>query len=476
MRVKRSPSVGAKTVGPAPLLTTSRIPQRRGLTSVLAMLYLVLFGTLAIGFYAATNTQSQIVANDERVARAHLACESGMDFMRYQLGRVHIAPGTPTDQVIDELEQDLRSQLEDTANLAGQPILRNGNTLMIPGNAGWVGLDDAGNSRFRATITDWAGEIVVKIDGMNGGMQANRAITMDFTRATHPTSIFNYAIASKGQVVMLKGAVTTVTGVDPSIATVMSALAGDPAISVSGGVIGGELNITEDGVARVTGGSVAGETDTSVILNEHVNTVEKPEFPAINTEIYEQYATNVYAPGVRTQQNIRIPPNTNPRFNGGDTVQGIMYIESPNIVTFRGNFNLQGFIVFENSGDTSLNALDFRGNVTQSPLPAGTQFDALRATSGVAILGPTAAVTMSGSTDSYLRGNVIIGSFHFKGSADIQIDQGTLMTYNEEPGACVFDGKTVKFHSTGHNNMPTTGITYSTYYEPDPESYQEVTP
>ena len=96
---------------------------RRGVTSVLAMLYLVLFGTLAIGFYAAPTTQSQLVANDERTAGALFASESGMDFMRYQLARVSIPPGTPNDVVVQRLYDDLRTQLEDTGNLGSASIV-----------------------------------------------------------------------------------------------------------------------------------------------------------------------------------------------------------------------------------------------------------------------------------------------------------------------------------------------------------------
>jgi hypothetical protein len=83
---------------------------------------------------------------------------------------------------------------------------------------------------------------------------------------------------------------------------------------------------------------------------------------------------------------------------------------------------------------------------------------------------------MSGSTDSLLRGNVIIGSFEFNGSADIQIDRGTLMAYNEGPNAVYFNGKNIKFTATGGNNVPTQGVSFSTYYMADPTSYQELLP
>ena len=51
--------------------------RRRGMTSLLAMLYLILISALALGFYASTTVSSQLSNNDERVARAALASESG---------------------------------------------------------------------------------------------------------------------------------------------------------------------------------------------------------------------------------------------------------------------------------------------------------------------------------------------------------------------------------------------------------------
>jgi hypothetical protein len=441
------------------------------------MLYLVLFSVLAVGFYAATNTSNQVTTNDANVARAFMASESGMDFMRRQLATVHVPPNTPPDQVLDALYAELQAKLDGTSNLGGHTIARSGNTILIPGEPdARVKLDSSGEASFRAVITDWAGEIVVKADGKYGGTAgAGRAISMDFTREEHTTSVFDYAVASKGQIMMSKGAVTSVAGVDPQIVTMMSGLPSDGAITVTGGTIGGELSVLEGITPTITGGSVAGETSISSIYAEHVNEVEPPEWPTFDTSVYAPYATNTWGPGVPLV-NVRIPAGTNKKFTGNQTIQGIMYIEAPASIEFQGNVNLQGFIVFENAGSGLTNRLTFSGNMTQSPLPNGSEFDALRATSGVAILAPTAAVKMTGSTDSYLRGNVITETFNFAGSADIQIDRGTLMAMSESSNAVVFNGKTVKFTATGKGNTPSIGVSYSTFFKPDPTSYQEVAP
>ncbi len=459
--------------------------RRRGMTSVLAMLYLVLFSTLAVGFYAATNTASQVTANDEHVTRAFLAAESGMDFMRYQLAHVHILPNTAPSMVIDQLYSDLQHELNGTGNLGGYTIARTGNTITIPGDPGGsVKLDPGGESTFRATITDWAGEIVVKIDGRHGtGDIASRSITMDFTRQQLSTSIFNYAVASKGQIVVSKGELTSVPGVDPAVAAIMSASRTVGAVTVTGGLVGGDISVLKPdlsenlpgGAAVVTGGSVGGSSVSSNILKEHVHPVDPPEFPTIDPTVYKQYATNSFT-GAKTQKNILIKAGTNPKFNANDTVQGIMYIESPNQVTFNGDFKLQGFIVMESSGSTN-DTLEFSGNLTMSPLPASSQFDPLRATSGVAILAPNAAVSMTGSSGGNVKGNIIVKRYSFSGSSNLEIDQGTLMTLDPNDNSCVINtSKSVKFSAPGATNQPKLGLSYSTYYSPNPGTYQEVTP
>jgi hypothetical protein len=454
--------------------------RRRGTASVLAMLYLVLFGTLALGFYASTNTQMQIVANDERAAQAYTATESGMDFMRFQLARVSIPSSTPASQVINELYNDLKANLEGTNNLGGGTVSLSGNTISIPAGAGFVRLDSAGTSRFRATITDWLGEIVVKVDGRHGDAGALRAISMDFTRAARPINAFDYAVASKGKVTVSGGAVTSTIGVDPSIATVMSAIESGESIKVTGGTIGGDLNVAGSGTATVTGGSVGGSSIPAVILADHVHTVGTPEFPEFDTNAYRAFATNVRTTGANgnvTIKNVYIPANSNPKFNGNATLEGIMFIASPNKVDFQGTFNLKGFVVFENTGDPSGNQITFTGDLTTGPVPNAPEFDALRATSGVAILAPTAKITFGGNAKGNLRGSLITSRFESTGNQkEIVIDQGTLMTLDTGPDSAIFGSKTIRFSATGANNLPTTGMIYSAYYRPNPTSYQEVMP
>src|SRR5262245_47001979 len=98
--------------------------RQRGMTAVLAMLFLVLFSTLAVGFYASVMVSNEVTTNDANVARAFMASESGMDYMRYQLANVNLSPTIPPDRVLDELYVQLQAQMNGTGNLAGHTIAK----------------------------------------------------------------------------------------------------------------------------------------------------------------------------------------------------------------------------------------------------------------------------------------------------------------------------------------------------------------
>ena len=74
------------------------IPQprwRRGATAIIAMLYLVLFSSLAVGFVAATQTAVQVAYNDDAAQRSILAAESGVEFVTYYLSQLNVDKKTP---------------------------------------------------------------------------------------------------------------------------------------------------------------------------------------------------------------------------------------------------------------------------------------------------------------------------------------------------------------------------------------------
>jgi hypothetical protein len=442
------------------------------------MIFLILISCLAIGFFYQMATSMEVAGNERRISAAQLAAESGLQFVRYQLATVDIPAGTSDANMAPALLSDLQTKLEATVNLGAAHVTRSGNVITLPpitadntgagtkfsGTIEWVPVASPGTSYLRATIRGLYG---------TGDTQVSRAVRLDYNIKSKPTALFNYGIASKGAVSIKQSVSTKVLGTPGGAASILSAAAGATSISTGKGAVDGNLSvIVNKSQVSLGGGSVGGTSNSQLIMSDHVSVVPTPSFPVVDTTPFKALAVNVYSSSSSHQKNIRVPPNTNPRFNGGDIIDGILYVESPNSVTFRGNATINGIIVFENKNTSTVNVLDFKGNVTPANIPAGAEFDAVRAAAkGWAILAPTASVSMSGSVDGNVDGTIMADKVAFNGSADLTLNHGSVISL----GSNVTDvsGKVVKFIGTGADNPPTTGVTFNGSFFPNPVTYYE---
>ena len=443
---------------------------RRGVASVLAMMYVSLFAVLAVGFYAATTISGQISRNERGMFEAQLAAESGLQFMRYQVARLAIPPTTTSPQMPAQIQSALKSLLEGTGNLGTGKVTLSGSTVSVPSIA--LGA----NTSFSTTV-QWIGPVArVTVAGAatTGQLSTTRTVQTDFTIKSKASSVLNYGVASNGPVTIKSAPTTKVLGTPDSAGSILSADTGATTISTGKGTIDGDLAVTvAASEVSLGGGSVGGSSINSDILANHIHVVPVPEFPTIDTAPFKALAVNTYSSGVGHQKNIRVPPNTNPRFNGGDVVDGILYVESPNAVTFRGGAQINGIIVFENKNNSSVNSLDFKGNVQPDNIPTTAEFDNIRAAAkGLSIVAPTASISMSGSTDGYLDGSLIAYSLDLAGSADLYFTQGSIITLG--PAATQIEGKTVNFTGVGSDNPPTTGVLFSGSLRPSAYTYREL--
>ena len=233
--------------------------ERRGVAAVLAMLYLVLFASLALGFYAQVTTSAQLAGNERRAAEAQVAAESGARFLQFQLNAVNIAGGLTSDQAFSQLYSQLKSRLEGTGNLGGKLL---GYTAAAGGNPAEIRIPDGatdyialrtGGPKFRAVITDAAPKIKVKFIGLSGsptgGAGISRAFELQFQRAPR-----HYALIGINGVTMSGSAFTD--SYDASKGPYAAATAR------SMGSIASNGNVTLSNTARVSGDVRYGSAST----------------------------------------------------------------------------------------------------------------------------------------------------------------------------------------------------------------------
>jgi hypothetical protein len=438
-------------------------------SSVLAMLFLVLFSTLAVGFYAAVNTSVQIAHNETQGRRAFLAAESGMEFLRYQLSNIAIPQGTKPEDMWSVVCTQLKNQMDKTGNLNGGMLNPIGSVIAIP----QVSLD-GGTTKFSGSITQDGDQLVVRVYGYCDDVSVKRGIQLTYAKAKRASAIFNYGVASKGRIVTAGSA--RIRGLND--ATKGSVLSTDTSsttpVDIGGKEVSGDVSIssTTGSVNYGAGVTIGGTSDASKIP-DHIHTgVLPPDFPQVDTTAFKAYATTPYTGG-KVLDNTYIPANTNPKFTGGATIRGVLYVEAPNNIEFRGNVDIQGVIVVANGAtfDPSKNVLNFSGSVTAKAidtLPAS--YGDLRKLTGSFILAPGFLTQFSGNFGT-VNGSIIASQVQMTGNAG-----GTIIgsVVNNDPTTLTLDGSSeIDIVSTGTTNYP-SGVFFGQHYTPLADTYLEV--
>ena len=464
-------------------MSSVRHTPRRGVTAVLAMVYLLLFSTLAIGFYAATSTSVQIVHNEQHTVQALLAAESGLEFLGYQIGQIVVPPTTTPSQLFGFVASKLRSQLENTGNVSKIKI--NADTIDVPEPGRWVQLPN-GKGEFRAVVFHAGEKLRVRVYGRYNSAQSQRAVQMSFGLAERASDIFNFGVASKGAITT--GGSSRIRGAtDPAKGSVLStSMSAATPVSIGGQEISGDISIANPtGTVYVAPGtSVGGTTDPALIASDHIHVgVAAPEFPYVDTNVFLPFVKNTYSGG-NYLENVRIPANTNPTFSGA-TINGIVYIEQPNVVSFKGNTTINGIVVVDSTvraGTPSSNLLDFGGNITansvatltasQVPSLNATELTEIQKLTGAFVLAPNFTTTFTGSF-GMVSGSIIGDRISMTGNAGGTVMGSVIATTG---GSLTLNGNSeIIIASTGTTDYP-PGVRFSEEYHPLGDTYEEVKP
>ena len=237
---------------------------------------------------------------------------------------------------------------------------------------------------------------------------------------------------------------------------------------------GNPLAVTDIGNAS----SIAGESGTDA--KDHVFIGSPPsDFPTPNPGEFEPFVQNTYIKGTTptsnvTLQNMRIPANANPSFEGNVIIEGVLFIEPPNAVTFKGNTQITGVIVANGSLDapSSANSLQFLGTIDSrdvNQLP-NEGFADLKEKEGTFLLAPGFNTSFSGNFAT-INGVIAASGISFSGNAGGTIN-GSVVNYSD--AQMNLDGNTnLIFNKSGTDKNP-AGFGPSKELIFQPGSYSEV--
>lgn len=405
---------------------------RRGAAYLMTLIFITMIGMLSLSMINSSVMDLIKTTNHQERTNARMAAEGGLKMSLYWLRDLRLPGDTTQATFVTNMMNALGDRINYTHTLDGQRVYGKEGFVEIPNVNLLLG-------SFQTSLSYVSAEIVkLQVTGMYQGSVSY--ISMDLAMEKRRPMVFDYGLASMGQITI--GGNASITGLnDPSEGSVLSATQShDDAIHIDGSAfISGDLYAAGDAsYVTVSGSPTIGNTANPAEWSSHVhNGVEvPPDFPDIDTSAIVPLATNTYTGeegDVLT--NIRIPAGTNPTFNNDMVLNGIIYIEAPNKVKFAGKATLHGIIVTE-AGHPDLAAceLDFRGSVDAygvETLPDTPEFQAIKEHTGTFILAEGFSVSFAGNVDVY-NGSIAADQLTFLGTAE-GIIRGSVIGLQDNP-------------------------------------------
>jgi hypothetical protein len=449
---------------------------REGSTLVLALIMIVMLSALAVAMASMSGANVQVADNYRKLDNTRGSAESGLEVMRYWISKVAMSGNIAPSQRFSELASSLQGALTD-AGITNIVPVHSGSTITISN----VPLNSLSGQNFSAVLTKINDDKArLEVTGHYGPI--SRTIRSDLIFSERADTVFDFGVATKGPLI-LSGSVE-IDGVNINVESNAYIESPDAllALSISGNShIAGEVKIVNPSADVFLGSKAGVGGETVPGAYEHITKGVPPsDFPEMATATFASYATNVLSPTVDlkkavTLTNIRIPAGMNPSFSGQATLQGVIFIEWPNIVEFTGGVDITGVIVTDGSqsDDSGTSQLIFRGNVVSrsvAELPQETQFAGLHGKTGTFVMAPGFAVSFGG-TFSALNGVIAANGVEFFGNAGGTVD-GSVINYADKD-MTVSGNSTLQFNRSGRDKVP-AGFKPQIIVHYDPTSYSEV--
>jgi hypothetical protein len=189
--------------------------------------------------------------------------------------------------------------------------------------------------------------------------------------------------------------------------------------------------------------------------------------------VFKPYATSTWTAATGTTvRNCRVAAGSNPNFAAGTTILGVLYVETPNVVTFSGNCTIRGVIASQTpfTGSLSSNVLRFSGQATAfdaSTLDA--TFGDIRTFTGSSIVCPGFDIQFSGGYAS-ISGTVVSSKLTFSGNAGGNISGSVIGLGNQ---VLTVTGSSQVFLQRPATSQWPVGVYFRSKYLPVIDSYLE---
>jgi len=451
---------------------------RKGIALLVSMIVLAVISAWAVCICSISGVNVQVAENQRKADGARASAESGLDVIRFWLGRFEVNGTTDPCALFSLLASSLQSDLENneitniTPNYDGSAITIQPVTLDLQkGQSFSAQLKQIDSETIRADVTGSYGSLT-------------KTIRVNYKLGTRAHTAFDFGVATKGPLSLAGNIELEGVNVSVESSVYIESEESIVALSIIGNShIAGDVSIANPlGAVDLQGGhaSIGGETGQDAIDNHVSFGVPPTEFPTPNPTSFEHYVTGIVDSSTDTSadatfENVRIAADTNPSFSGNVTLKGIVFIETPNVVTFSGNTTIIGIIV--GNGDiqdnSETNQISFTGNVDSHPvseLPDEGQFAGLMDETGTFLMAPGFSVSFGGNF-STLNGAIAGNGVEFFGNAGGTIN-GSVINYSDQEMPLTGNSD-LFFNRSGTVKVP-AGFISEIVLNYDPSSYCEV--
>jgi hypothetical protein len=409
---------------------------------VLALAMVVVLASLAVAFTCQSRLELIKARNAWHIVSAQLAAESGLAFIRHVADDIRLPSDTTAETLMERVHAELSAQLGGVI-ASGEPgICLTDGVITIPSI-------DLPPSSFSSTLslagTQDEPACLLTVTGEHRGTLRRVSVLLACT--SKRSAIFEHGVVSRGRI-SISGNASLEGLSDPEDASVLSCSDEPVTIELGGHAsIAGELYVVAQDASSVSlsgnGLSVGGTSDVDEIIEDHLHiTTQDPGFPEVDTSAFAGLATNVVdantdLSGGQVFTNIRIKAGTDPHFPNDTVINGIVYVEAPNKVTFN-SATINGLIATEDGSSHPISEcqIDFKAQTTApgvSALPKTAEFAEIRKLAGTILVAPGFAATFLGSSNSF-NGVLAADQLTFRGNADIAGDlAGTILGLANHP-------------------------------------------
>ena len=451
-------------------------PKRKGAVLIIAMIFVLIFSALAVSMATMSSTNTQLASNQHKVDCALGSAESGLDVERYWLDTVIFPSDTPENKYFSTIMNSLGSNMD--ANGITNIDLKKPFGTISP-----VTLDSTIGQTFSVQMSiSGINPCILEVSSTGGDAQITRTIKVDYYIEPYEHPIFNFGLATKGPLNYTGNPTTTGVAEAWEADIYIESAGSTDALTVAGNTqFHGDIMIGNPAADAIFGGDIIIDGDNGQdAIDNHVHKDADPvDFPEPDTARFTTYATGDVidsSTDLNTYTNIlvncSIAAGTNPFFTKSVTIQGILLIESPNIVTFTQNVALQGIIVGQgdHTVDPAIDRIDVLGNFSSGPYPPGIEFDAIRAEEGSSVVAPGFAMSFQGNF-STLEGVVAVSGVVFTGNVNAMI-QGTIINYSNNP--MIIEGNASMTFDRANSVKVPAGFDTLRILNYDPSSYDEI--